>query len=437
MKFLILTQYYPPEVGAGQVRLQSTVDQLLALGHDVEVVTALPNYPSGRIFEGYRGRFYGREDDGRLTIHRVWLYVALGAGLDRLVSYLSFAGTSAVGLIRSERPDVIFVESPPLFLGLTGWLAARAWRRPWILNISDLWPDSIRALGVMNEGLALTMAEQLERFIYRRADLITAVTDGIEAELVNSKGVPKERILFLPNGVDAELFRPRPPDDNVRERFGIDHRRVVLHAGTMGFAHCTDAILDAAEILRERDVLFVLAGDGSDRERTELRARERGLTNVLFLGAVPLHAVANLYSVALAGLATLRDLPLFEGARPAKVLPCLASGKPIVYSGRGEGARLVSEAEAGIVVEPEDGAAIAKAIERLLDEPGLAARLGDNGRRLAVERFAWRALVGDWLEQLARASGSPAQRDDPTATARLAMPKRASRFATVFRSRRS
>jgi colanic acid biosynthesis glycosyl transferase WcaI len=437
MKFLILTQYYPPEVGAGQVRLQSTVDQLLALGHDVEVVTALPNYPSGRIFDGYRGRFYGREDDGRLTIHRVWLHVALGAGLGRLVSYLSFAATSAVGLVRSERPDVIFVESPPLFLGLTGWLAARAWRRPWILNISDLWPDSIRALGVMDEGLALTMAEKLEHFIYLRADLITAVTDGIASELVNGKGVPQEQILFLPNGVDTELFRPRPADDNVRERFGFDHRRVVLYAGTMGFAHCTDAILDAAEILRERDVLFVLAGDGSDRERTEQRARERGLTNVLFLGVVPLQTVADLYSVALAGLATLRDLPLFEGARPAKVLPCLASGKPIVYSGRGEGARLITEADTGIVVEPEDGAAIAAAIERLLDEPGLAERLGGNGRRLAVERFGWRALVGDWLEQLARAAGSAPQRNDLTATALRALPKRASRLSAVFRNRRS
>jgi colanic acid biosynthesis glycosyl transferase WcaI len=436
MKFLILTQYYPPEVGAGQVRLKATVDQLLAFGHDVEVVTALPNYPSGRIFEGYRGRFYGREDDGRLTIHRVWLHVALGAGLDRLVSYLSFAGTSAVGLARSERPDVIFVESPPLFLGLTAWLAARAWRRPWILNISDLWPDSIRALGVMDEGLALTMAEKLERFIYRRADLITAVTDGIESELVKHKDVPKEQILFLPNGVDTELFRPRDPDDNVRMRFGIDDRQVVLYAGTMGFAHCTDAILEAAAILRERDVLFVLAGDGSDRARTEQLASERGLANVLFLGVVPLEAVADLYSVALAGLATLRDLPLFEGARPAKVLPCLASGKPIVYSGRGEGARLITAGETGIVVEPEDGAAIAAAIARLLDEPALAERLGGNGRRLAVEHFGWKALVGDWLEQLARAVGSTAERADLTTTALRALPRRASRLASALRSRR-
>jgi colanic acid biosynthesis glycosyl transferase WcaI len=436
MKFLILTQYYPPEVGAGQVRLKATADQLLALGHDVQVVAALPNYPAGEIFEGYRGRFYDREDDGRLTIHRVWLHAALGAGLDRLVSYLSFTATSAVGLARSQRPDVVFVESPPLFLALTAWLAARAWRRPWILNISDLWPDSLKALGVMDEGFALTMAERLEHFIYRRADLITAVTDGIEADLVNLKGVPKEKILFLPNGVDTELFRPREPDAAVRELYGIDDRQVVLHAGTMGLAHCMDAILDAAELLSERDVLFVMAGDGSDRIRTEEQASDRGLTNVLFLGVVPLETVADLYSLALAGLATLRDLPLFEGARPAKVLPCLASGTPIVYSGRGEGARLVSEGETGLVVEPESGAAIAAAITRLLDEPGLAERLGANGRRLAVERFGWRALVGEWLDQLARAVGSAPERGDATLTALRALPRRASRLASAVRSRR-
>ena len=386
------------------MRLEAMVDELLAAGHDVEVVTALPNYPAPEIFEGYRGRFYDRERDGRLTIHRVWLYVARGVGMARLASYLSFAGTSAVGLARAQRPDVVFVESPPLFLGLTALAAARIWRRPWILNISDLWPDSVRALGVMQEGLALRLADRLEHFLYRHADLITAVTDGIESELASGKGVPRDKLLFLPNGVDTELFRPRPPDEAVRERFGIGTGRIVLHAGTIGFAHCPDAIVEAAELLRERDVTFVFAGDGSERPRIERLVRERNLTNVLFIGLVPLHAVADLYSVAIAGIATLRDLPLFEGARPAKVLPCLASGKPLVYSGRGEGARLIAEAESGIVVEPESGAAIAAAVSRLLDEPGLAERLGANGRRAAVERFGWKALVGDWLEQLGRST---------------------------------
>ena len=186
-------------------------------------------------------------------------------------------------------------------------------------------------------------------------------------------------------------------------------RELVLYAGTMGYAHSTEAILDAAELLRERHVVFVLAGDGSERARVEHLAHARGLSNVMFLGVVPLSAVADLYSAALAGLATLRDLPLFEGARPAKVMPCLASGTPLVYSGSGEGARLVSEADAGIVVDPEDGAAIAGAVERLLADPGLVRRLGENGRRLAVERFSWRALVGAWLGAAGRrAAPAPA-----------------------------
>ena len=229
----------------------------------------------------------------------------------------------------------------------------------------------MRALGVLEEGIVLRLAEKLERFIYRRASLITAVTDGIASTLISDKEVSRDKILFLPNGVDTDLFRPRPPDPSVRERFGIDDRQIVLYAGTMGYAHSTEAILDAAELLRERHVVFVLAGDGSERARVEHLAHARGLSNVMFLGVVPLSAVADLYSAALAGLATLRDLPLFEGARPAKVMPCLASGTPLVYSGSGEGARLVSEADAGIVVDPEDGAAIAGAVERLLDDPGL------------------------------------------------------------------
>ena len=403
MKILILTQYYPPEVGAAQVRLKATVDHLVAAGHDVQVVTALPNHPRGRIFDGFRDRFYDREDGDHVVIHRVWLHVALGAGASRLASYLSFAATSVAGLVRAERPDVIFVESPPLFLGLTGWVAASAWRRPWILNISDLWPDSIRELGLLPDGRALRLAEKLERFLYRRADLITAVTEGIATTLTDAKDVPRERVLFLPNGVDTELFRPRAEAAGVRERFGLDDRKVVLYAGTVGFAHGAGVILDAAELLAERDVLFVIAGDGSERERTEADARRRGLGNVRFLGAVAQEDVAGLYTVAFAGLSTLRDLPLFEGTRPAKVFPCFASGTPIVYSGAGEGARLVGDGDAGIVVAPEDGAGIARALEQLLDDPALAARLGANGRRLALERFGWDALVGNWLEQLERA----------------------------------
>jgi len=212
MRFLILTQYYPPEIGAPQVRLAALAAELVKLNHRVEIVTAIPHHLIGRMYPGYERKIFTREISNGATVTRTWAFAASGTGFPRLLNYLSFSCSSLIGLFTSSRPDYIFVESPPLFLGVSAWLYARVKRAPIIFNVADLWPDSVRELGVLSPGWVYDMAEHLERWIYRKSSFVNAATNGILNTLRDTKGVPASKLLFLPNGVDTDLFFPRPPD---------------------------------------------------------------------------------------------------------------------------------------------------------------------------------------------------------------------------------
>ncbi len=403
MRFLILTQYFPPEIGAPQVRLAAFARELIRLGHEVEVVTAVPNHPTGRIFPEYRGMWYRQETWEEVPVHRVWVYASVGAGLKRILNYASFTLTCLFGLLRARRPDYVFVESPPLFLSMPGALAAAWWRVPLIFNVADLWPDSVRELGILREGLVLSLAETLEQWSYRQARYVNAVTEGIRSVLFKNKRVPPGKVLFLPNGADTTLFKPRPPDVELAREWGLEGRKVIVYAGTLGFAQGLGVVLDAMASVR-RDVpeaLFVFLGDGSERERLVRRASELGLENVKFIPPHPPEFVARLYSVAYAGFASLKSLPLFEGARPSKLFPIMACGKPVIFSGSGEAVRLIEEAQAGLTALPENPGALAEVIRVLLNDPHRAEQLGLNGRRYVEAHLSWSALVQDWLIQLA------------------------------------
>lgn len=399
MRFLILTQYFSPEIGAAQVRLSAFSRELANAGHDVEILTALPNYPTGTLAPGDRWRAHRHETIDGIRVTRFWLYAAKGAGMRRLMSYLSFTVTALVGALTVRRPDVVFVESPPLFLGLTGWVVAKRFGAPLILNVSDLWPDSVRDMGIMLRGPWLNWAEGLERFLYRRATAVTAVTEGIRDRLVTAKGVDPERVLFLPNGTDVAALTTDSPG-----RDGGGRPRIV-YAGTHGLAHGLDVIVEAAELAPDLD--FLLVGDGTEKDRLRREIVGRSLSNVELRDPVPPAEVAALYADATAGLSTLRRSEFMVGVRPAKVLSVMAAGRPVLYAGAGEGAALVKDAGAGIVVEPEDPAALVAAARALAADPARAAEMGRNGRRYVEQHFAWPVLVTDWLAQLSRALRSP------------------------------
>lgn len=401
MKFLILTQYFAPEIGASQVRLAYLCRELAEAGHKVEIVTGMPHHHADRIFPEYRGQFLFDGEWEGLKVHRTWLYASSKSNLKRLMSYASFALTCFFGMARSEKPDFLFVDSPPPFLAVPGWIAAKLWNVPLIFNVADLWPDSVRDLGVMGDGFLMRMAFRLERWIYKHATVVTAVTEGIRESLLKSKGLPPEKVLFLPNGVDTRLFRPTPPDENLKKKLGLTGKKVILYAGNHGYAGAVEQILYAAQALRDDSSLhFLLVGEGPEKLKLIELAATLGLNNVTFHNEVPLSEVPAFVALSDMGVVTLRKSKVMAGARPAKAFVMMAGGKPIVMAAEGEAARLIQTAGSGVVVPPENHEQLASAIRTLFRHPDVAAQMGSNGRKYVVSNFQWSLLVRNWIAQL-------------------------------------
>ncbi len=396
MRILILTQYFPPEIGASQTRLLEFGRALQRREWDVEVVTALPSYPTGRIFNEYRGSLFRRETIEGIPVTRFWAYATKDVSLPkRMAAYGTFCAASLLSLFSVRRPDIVFVESPPLSLPIAAFALSRAWGCPWVLNVSDLWPDSAVGLGIMSgASTVVSMSYRLERFLYAKASAVTALTEGIRRTLVERKRVQKGKVLWLPNGVNADMFTVRRPSV-------WSPKKTFLYAGLLGTAHGVGVIVEAAARLVHRpDVFFRIVGDGPENRALSMALRERGLTNVWVEPPVPLRQMPVLLSEAYAFIVTLKDAQFLVGTRPAKMMPALAAAVPIVYSGRGEGADLIASAGAGITVPPQRDDELARAVEWLADHPDEARVMGERGRAYAVEHCSWDKLVAEWLEQL-------------------------------------
>lgn len=394
--FLIVSLYFPPEVGAAQMRLESFARALQDLGNSVEVVTAMPSYPTGSIFLAYRGRWISQEQWNGIPVIRSWAYPAKGKGVRRLLNYLSFIPSAFMGLMRASRADYIFVETPPLFGFFPARIFAKRWSSKVIVNVADLWIDAAKEFEAISNPLLLNLAYSLEKQVYAKADWVSAVTVGIFQSLVNHKGVPAHKVLFLPNGVDTDLLRPAAHPTPMRRA----NKGVILYTGSLGYIHGVETLLETARVLREEPVHFLIVGDGSERENLILQSHLKNCSNIDFVDPLPHKEIAQLYDSAVAGVVMLRKMSLNYAVRPAKMLTIMACGKPVLYSGEGEGADIVRQAEAGIVVPPEDPGALAHAILYLIRHPDEAHQMGMNGRRFVEQNFSWRQLVKRWLSEL-------------------------------------
>lgn len=402
----LVTQYYPPERGAAQVRLACVVGELRARGYETSVITALPNYPTGEIFPGWRRRPMQVSNEEGSRVARVWLWAAMGSGIGRLANYLSFAVMSILPLVRLRPPDWYLVEYPTLFGALPAVCWARLRRRRVVVIVADLWVDSIAEVGAFGDGVGLRALRAVERWMFRQCTAVTAVTEGVRSRLI-ANGVDAERIVFLPNGADTQMFAPGDPDPAALQPYGIPAGNALfLYAGTHGYVHGLDVLLDAAAELRDEPISFLLVGGGSEKSALVARAADMGLTNVVFADPVSPETVAALLRHAVAGLAAVRGGDLYRTVRSAKALPTMAAGRPVIYSGDDEGSRLVAAAGAGLVTPAEDALALAAAVRRLAADRSEADELGRSGRRWIVEHASWSHLVGEWLAQLAAVGAS-------------------------------
>jgi glycosyltransferase involved in cell wall biosynthesis len=383
MRILIVTQYFPPETGAPQARLYELAERLARKGHNVTVLTALPNYPAGRIFPGYRRRLRMAACQDGIRVIRTWIYPSKSVRtFPRLMSYLSFAVSSVVlGCWRLGAQDVVLCESPPLFLVPSGLLIARFTGARSVMNVSDIWPDILVRMGHARPGIALKLMGWLERFGYEHADVI-AVTNPGAARQVNER-FPRVRMTIISNGVDTKLFCPELRSKTVRERFGVGANDfLVCYCGLHGLAQGLEAVIGAADHLRgEPRIRFLLIGDGPTKEALVKMTRDKRLNNVQFHDPQPrreMPAILASSDVSLVPLAT--RLP---GTMPSKFYEALASGTPPIVAKGCEAETLVLEFNAGRAFEPLDSRELADAVWALANDGSLLAEIRRNCLRLA------------------------------------------------------
>jgi glycosyltransferase involved in cell wall biosynthesis len=410
LKILYLSQYFPPEVGATQTRAYEMARYLAAQGHQVTMLTEVPNHPSGIIPPAYRGKLWERASLDGIDVLRLWVWAAPEKGfITRMRFYLSYmlmailAGL-ALGLRPRRRYDVVYATSPPRCVGLAGAMIALVIRARFVFEVRDLWPESAVALGELNNPRAVRLAATVARFCYRRARRVVAVTHGIRTGL-EAVGVPSRKIVFIPNGANIDQFHPAPAEAAaLRTRLGLDGRFVVLYAGIHGLAQGMESLVETARLLQARDdICFVFVGAGPKKAAIERLKAEHGLDNLLLLPEQPATTMPAYLTMAGASLVPLRAAPLFEGARPSKMFEAMACCAPVVLSARGEAALVLAEAQAGLVVPPEDPAALAEAIRYLQAHPAEARDMGQRGRAFVVRAYSRREQARR-LEALLRAT---------------------------------
>jgi len=397
----MLTQYFPPESGAAQVRLKELAKGLQHNGHQVTVVTAFPNHPSGVIPPHYRGHFRMKDEVDGISVWRTWIYpVQRGRFWKRLLNYFSFVFSSFWGLSKAGKQDILFFESPPLFLGITALVYGWFTHTKIIMNISDLWPESAVALGLVNSQWMIKAAEGLEKLLYRKAWKISCQTEGIRDSLVE-RGVPQEKVTFLPNGVNLELFAPRERDVEMAKKLSIQEEDFVLiYAGTMGYAQGLESVIRTAELLKAKtDLRFLFVGDGTEKPMLEALVKEKGLSNVTFVDFQPVQEMPRYFSLSSASIVPLKKHKLFEGARPSKMFPALGSAVPVIYSGAGEAAKLVLASGGGVVAEPENSEELARIILELKENPD-RREMGEKGRQFVKDHYTWSEIIQKWLREL-------------------------------------
>lgn len=404
MHILFLSHYFPPEVNAPATRTYEHCRRWVEMGHQVTVLSCVPHHPMGKAYPGYRNKLVHVEYKDGIKVIRLLTYITANEGfLKRTINYVFYMVMATLAAPFLSRPDVVVSTSPQFFNGLAGYLVSRLRRRPWLLEIRDLWPESILAVGAIRNPRIIRILEWLERFAYRKADHIVAVTEAFKRHIVAS-GVPESKVSVIRNGVDLNFFDDRlAPDQSYARELGVEGRFVAAYVGTHGMAHGLDTLLDAARLLRHReDIVLLTAGDGAEREHLQRRVFDEQLHNVKMLGQLPKEAMPRLWSITGASLVLLKKLDLFLTVIPSKIFESMAMRRPIVLAVRGESQEIVEAAESGVCIEPENAEALAAVIEQLADDPERCAELGRNGHRCVEDEFDRRVLAERFADILAR-----------------------------------
>ncbi len=389
MRILYLSQYFPPEMGAPSARVFELSRRWVQNGEQVTVLTGFPNHPTGVIPPEYRGYKFLEEKKDGIRVVRTYIFAAPNKGFfKRVLSYVSFMLSSIVqGTRKVGKQDVIIATSPQFFVGVAGLIISRLKGIPFIFEVRDLWPESIVQLGQLKNKALIRFLEGIEMLLYRKAVHIVGVADST-VTILTGRGIPQDKITIIKNGVDLNLFTRRDDQTVLKEKHGLQGKFIVSYIGTHGLSHALDKVLDTAAMLSdEADILFLLVGEGAEKENLKRKAKTLGLKNVRFLDQISKSNLPEYYALSDVILVTLRDLPLFRSVIPSKIFEIMAMERPILISVDGESRKLVEQAQAGLFCPPENPEEMKAKILYLKQNPQVRQRLGSSGRRFVEEHF--------------------------------------------------
>lgn len=368
------------------------------------MVTCAPNFPSGRVFDGYRNKLATWDRTEGIDVLRVWSYITANEGfLRRSLDYASYMVSATVAAPFVRGVDIVVATSPQLFTASAGWMASVLLRRPFVFELRDLWPESIKAVGALQDGRLLRALERIEKFLYRRATAVVCVTHAFRDNLV-ARGIDASKIHVVTNGADLARFHPMSKDAVLASRFGLHGRFVAGYFGTHGMAHRLGTLLEAAAMLQigeGSNIRLLLLGDGADKQHLKAQAAKMKLENVIFLDPVPRNEISGYLSLVDVSIIHLKKTDLFKTVIPSKLFECMAMGIPVLHGVQGESAEIVRENGVGIPFEPENAEALSRQLLRLSEDAALCHELSANGPPAAV-KFDRSALAIDMLDILTK-----------------------------------
>jgi glycosyltransferase involved in cell wall biosynthesis len=410
MHILFLSDNFPPEVNAPASRTFEHCREWVQAGHRVTVITCAPNYPRGQVFDGFRNHLWQSGYIDGIRVIRVWSYITRNEGFaKRILDYASYMVTAFFAAIFVRRVDIIVGTSPQFFTACAAWAVSVVKRRPWVFELRDIWPESIRAVDALQSSGILDWLERLELFLYRRASAVVAVTHAFRGILI-SRGIDAAKIHVVTNGVDTTRFKPMPKDQDLVQSLGLQGKFVAGYVGTHGMAHSLHTLIDAAIKLRDdpecSDMRIIMLGDGAMRADLRARATSENLSNMIFLETVPKKDVARYLSLLDVSIIHLKKSELFTTVIPSKIFECMGMSIPLLHGVEGESAEIVKSHDIGLTFPPENAPALVAGLKRLRADPALRIRLAGNGPKAALV-FDRRTMAKDMLEVLVRHARKP------------------------------
>jgi len=401
MHILLISDNYPPETNAPASRGSEHAQHWVRLGHKVSVLTCAPNFPYGKVYDGYRNSLFQHQNIEGVDVYRVWTFMSPNAGtIRRSLDFGSFMISSLLGSFRVNKPDIVIATSPQLFSGISGYLVSKLKRRPFIFEVRDLWPEQIFEIGFLKEGRIHHLLKRIAKYLYINSDLIVTVGEGYKEQIINGYSISSDHIQLIPNGVVLDNFTSKGCRQAIRKRLGLKNKFVVAYIGTHGMSQKLETILDAAEITNNEDVSFVFFGDGARKKYLLEEKARRKLENCSFYPAVQKEEVPALYEAADLCVVTLKKCDLFKGTCPSKIFEAMAMECPIVLSGEGRSEAILEEAKAGISVPPEKPDHLLRTIINLSKDQALRINMGKNGRKYVEAYHSREKLAEQYIKVL-------------------------------------